>query len=464
MKPLKYVAVAVLVTAPLMVESTQAVHAAGGRLVSAGSVTLSGLAAAGGVNGFSNIATPPSEGDEGERHEPPAAAPAPRVKGNDVGPAGPELGLTFEGLNHFDHNTANGGNQFSNEPPDQALCVGPTGVLEGVNTVFRVYDKAGNPLSDVVSYNEFFKYPPAFNFDTGEFGAFLTDPVCHFDPGSGRFFMAVLTLDLDKDTGDFTGANRLDFAVSETSDPTGEWDRYKLAVQNDGTEGTPNHHCDPAVDPEDEMTNSAACIGDFPHIGSDKYGVYITTNEYSFFGDGSNGGFAYTGAQIYAFSKSQLVAHAANPTMVSFENPFLGPFRSFTVWPAISPAGQENLNDGGTEFFLSSTLGDGSETGNFAPTEDRIGTWAITNTSSIDSANPSLHLSNDLIHAAKYTLPPEATQKDGPTPLRDCLNDTSDLFGIDADGNNVGCWALFLNPPAPPHSDFAMLDSSDTRM
>jgi len=465
MKPLKYLAVAVLVTAPLMVESTHAAHAAGGRLISAGSVTLSGLGAAAGVSDFRNLATPPSEGEEGEGHQGPEPGQAPRVKGNDVGSAGPELALTFAGLNHFDHNTANGGNQFSNEPPDQALCVGPNHVLEGVNTVFRVYDKAGKPKSDVISYNEFFRYPPAINFDTGEFGAFLTDPVCHFDPGSGRFFMAVLTIDLDKDTGDFTGANRLDIAVSETSDPMGDWNLYKLAVQNDGTEGTPNHHCDPAADPAAELTNPAACIGDFPHIGTDKYGVYISTNEYSFFGDGSNGGFAYTGSQIYAFSKSQLVAGAATPRMVSFENPFLGPFRSFTVWPAISPAGQEELSNGGTEFFLSSTLGDGSETGNFAPTENRIGVWAITNTSSIDSPNPTLQLSNKLIHASKYTLPPEATQKDGPTPLRDCLNDTSDLLGVDPNtGDNLGCWAIFLAPPAPAHSDLAMLDSSDTRM
>ena len=60
------------------------------------------------------------------------------------------------------------------------------------------------------------------------------------------------------------------------------------------------------------MTNPAACIGDFPHIGADRYGVYLTTNEYSFFSDGSNGGAAYTGSQIYAFSKSQLVAGASS--------------------------------------------------------------------------------------------------------------------------------------------------------
>src|SRR6185295_8317144 len=136
--------------------------------------------------------------------------------------------------------------------------------------------------------------------------------------------------------------------------------------------------------------------------------------------DGSAGGFAYTGSQVYAFSKAQLITAATSPTMVSFESPVLGPFRSFTVWPAISPAGQASNDSGGTEFFLSSTLGDGSETGNFAPNENRIGVWAITNTSSIDSATPHLSLSNKLIKADTYSLPPKATQKDGPTPLRDC--------------------------------------------
>ncbi len=207
------------------------------------------------------------------------------------------------------------------------------------------------------------------------------------------------------------------------------------------------------------MTNPAACIGDFPHLGTDNYGVYLTTNEYSFFSDGSDGGVAYTGSQIYAFSKSQLVAGDASPAMVSFENPNLGPFRSFTVWPAISPAGQSSNASGGTEYFLSSTLGDGSETGNTASRENRIGVWAITNTSSIDSATPHLKLSNKLVKADTYTFPPQATQKDGPTPLRDCINDTSDFFGP-----GLPCWYLFFDPPAPPTASLTTMDASDTRM
>ena len=455
---------AVLVGPIVIVESSHAVSAAGGPLTSAGSVTLSGLAGANGVDGIANPEVHAPEGDEAGREEP-TPGPAPRVRASDVKAAGDEVGVTFAGLNHRDNRLANNGNQFSSEPPDQALCVGPNSVLEGVNTVLRVYDKAGSPISPTISYNEFFGYPPSINRTTRVFGAFLTDPVCHFDADSGRFFMAVLTLDQDPGNGQFTGKNRLDIAVSQTDDPTGTWNLYKLPVQNDGTEGTPDHGCDPEVTPPPGMTNPAACIGDFPHIGTDNYGVYLTTNEYSFFGDGSEGGFAYTGSQIYAFSKSQLIAGATSPTMVSFESPVLGPFRSFTVWPAISPAGQASNESGGTEFFLSSTLGDGSETGNLAPSENRIGVWAITNTSSIDSVTPKLKLSNKLIKADTYTLPPKATQKDGPTPLRDCVNDTSDLFGTDpATGENLGCWFLFFDPPAPPHADLTTMDSSDTRM
>jgi len=454
MKPLKYLAVAVLVTAPLMVESTHVVHAAGGRLVSAGSVTLSSLAAASGADGLSNPETHAEADDEAAAAARTAPGPSVQVPGNPVAHAGAEVGVTFAGLNHRDQRLANNGNQFSLEPPDQALCVGPRHVLESVNDAVRVFNKAGAAVSPTISLSEFFKYPPSIDRTTGVFGAFITDPVCHFDADTGRFFLAVLTLDQDPVSGDFTGRNRLDIAVSASDDPMGSWKLYKLAVQDDGTEGTPNHNCSPASPPSPaDTTNRTACIGDFPHIGADANAIFLTTNEYSFFGPGFNG------AQIYAFSKAQLAAGAPTPAMVAFESPVLGPFKSFTVWPAISPAGQALTANGGTEYLLSSTLGDGSETGNFAPSENRIGVWAITNTSSINSVTPSLRLSNQLITAGTYTLPPEAQQKSGPIPLAECLNDRGSLVGP-----GLGCWALILNNRPAKKEHLSSVDSSDTRM
>jgi hypothetical protein len=463
MRSLKPVVVALLMLAPSTVALTGApAHAApgDGLLVSNGSVRLSSLVTTQGKDGVSDPEFPAGEeGEEGEGEEPGAPAAGPRVSPGRVRAAGSEVRLTFAGLNHRDNRLANGGNQFSSEPPDQALCVGPNHVLEGVNTVMRVYDKQGNPSSPVISFNEFFGYPPAINRTTGEYGAFITDPVCHFDAATGRYFLVVLTIDQDPETGNFTGKNRLDLAVSSTSDPTGLWKRYALPVQNDGTEGTPDHNCDPGDDQPPGTTNPSACIGDYPHIGADRYGFYITTNEYSFFSDGSNGGAGYTGSQIYAISKKQLADGVDTPTIVNFNSPKLGPFRSFTVWPAISPAGQESRADRGTEFFLSSTLGDGSETGNTAPSEDRIGLWSLTNTRSLDSAAPAPVLQNKLIKADTYALPPRATQKDGPAPLRDCLNDRGDTFGP-----GLGCWALFFNAPPDEPEVLSDLDSGDTRM
>jgi hypothetical protein len=98
----------------------------------------------------------------------------------------PQLVRTIDGLNHRDQRTANGGNQFSLEPPDQGLCVGNGFVLETVNDVLRVFDTAGNPLTGVTDQNTFYGYPPAINRTTGVSGPFITDPSCYFDPTTRR--------------------------------------------------------------------------------------------------------------------------------------------------------------------------------------------------------------------------------------------------------------------------------------
>ena len=59
----------------------------------------------------------------------------------------------------------------------------------------------------------------------------------------------------------------------------------------------PNHGCTlDGVQP-------GPCFQDYPHIGADGNGVYVSTNEYDLFGPN------YNAAQIFAFSKRQLAAH-----------------------------------------------------------------------------------------------------------------------------------------------------------
>ena len=67
---------------------------------------------------------------------------APTVASSVVAGSNPELSLSFNGLNHRDQRLANGGNQFSLEPPDQALCVGNGYTVESTNSVIRVFNSA----------------------------------------------------------------------------------------------------------------------------------------------------------------------------------------------------------------------------------------------------------------------------------------------------------------------------------
>ena len=213
----------------------------------------------------------------------------------------PQLLGGFDGLNFHDQRYANGGNQFSVEPPDQGLCAGHGFVMESVNDVLAIYDRSGNELVGPVDLNTFYGYPAAINRTTGAYGPSITDPSCYYDAGTQRWFQIVLTLDRIGTTSSLAGTNHLDIAVSQTADPTGARNIYHLPVQNNGTQGTPDHGC-----------TGGFCLGDYPHIGADAHAIFLTTNVFSLFGPG------FYGAQIYAISKQALASGAASPNVVLF--------------------------------------------------------------------------------------------------------------------------------------------------
>ena len=115
------------------------------------------------------------------------------------GKSSPTFDFGFEGLNFYQQRYARGGNQFSVEPPDQALCAGNGYVLEAVNNVLNVFSAstgasalpdntatnivAGFPrnVNHAVDLNSFFGYAPAINRSTGIRGQFVTDPTCIYD-------------------------------------------------------------------------------------------------------------------------------------------------------------------------------------------------------------------------------------------------------------------------------------------
>jgi hypothetical protein len=371
-----------------------------------------------------------------------AGLSGPSVAASDEDNGNANLLLSFDGLNHRAQRTANGGNQFSVEPPDQGLCAGNGSVMETVNSVLRVYSTTGSPQTGVIDVNSFYGYPAQFNRTTRKQGPFVTDPSCYFDADTQRWFHVVLTLDVNPDTGALLGPNHLDLAVSEGSSPTqGTWTIYRLPVQDDGTGGTPDHGC-----------SLGPCIGDYPHIGADANGFYITTNEYSLFGP------EFKAAQIYAFSKHALARHDDNVTVVQFDtrDTQAAGRAGFTVWPASSPASQYATSAGGTEYFLSSDAG--SEV-NPTGTSTNLVVWALTGTSSLDSENGNLRLANTVKTVNPYSVPATSVQKVGDIPLGECINDQSirTPFG-------QGCWRFFFTKKPRNDEVESRLDSNDTRM
>ena len=377
----------------------------------------------------------------------------------------------FEGLNLYQQRYARGGNQFTVEPPDQALCVGNGFVVEAVNDVLNVFNTSGqsvlpdNTATNIVSgaprnvnhavdLNSFFGYAPAIIRATGVRAQFVTDPSCLYDAASQRFFVVVLTLETNPN-GSFTLANHIDIAVSQTPDPIALWNIYRVDVTNDGTSNP-------------DLANACPCLGDYPHIGADANGFYVTTNAYPWNGPGFNG------AQIYAFSKDQLAAGAANVTMVHLDTfgavnvpSDAGPTQpGFTVWPAQS-AGSPS---GNSEFFLSSNAAD-EATHPVAGTggsyvSDQIILWTLKNTKSLKGNSPSLSLNNKVLAVETYAIPPRQQQPGSGTlataaaPQGYCINDTSTtLFN-----GQTGCWRLIFGGEPPHNEVISTPDSNDTRM
>ena len=347
-------------------------------------------------------------------------------------------GVSFLGLNHRDQRLADAGNAFSLEPPDQGLCVGNGYVVETINDVLRVWSTGGAALSAPMSLSTFYGYPVAIDRKTGAPGPFITDPSCYFDVDTHSWFHVILTLDVDPATGAFTGGNHLDIAVSTTPSPLGAWHFYSIHTEDDGTLGQPRH-------------KDCPCIGDYPHIGADANGFYITTNEYPFFTDGFNS------AQLYAMSKRALAAGAAHPRVTQLDKLKVGGGPGFTVWPAVAPAGMYATGQRGTEYFLSSMAAE--ESGNTTGASNRLGLWALTNTASLDRRDPDLDLESQVIGVETYAVPKPSAQKAGDFPLGQCINNTTDPtpFG-------PGCWQfIFVDEPGH-HEVESKLDSNDSRM
>jgi hypothetical protein len=334
-------------------------------------------------------------------------------------------GTSILGLNFADTRTADGGNQFSLEPPDQGLCVGDNGyVMEAVNDVFTFY-QGGSRLYAPMALNPFFTQDHAVvRSNPPVFGTFISDPKCYFDPDLKRFFFTVVSADTNPATGDLSGPTHVEIAVSKSSTPTtsrGDWYFYRLTTTD--TAGPD------ASTPYARSHPGCPCLPDQPLIGADKYGFFVATNEFTdVVGQLVNAQF--NGAMVYAMDKAALANGSLHNVSLIGELPPLAEGPGYSIQPATSPttADWQTANNG-TEYFLSALDFNGT-------LDDRVAVWSATNTQSLTTNAPNAHLSNAVLSSEVYGQPPKAIQKPGPTPLAAALKEHENLLDSNDDRMN----------------------------
>jgi len=331
----------------------------------------------------------------------------------------------FRGLTHFDQRYAGTGKyvntQFSLEPPDQGLCVGNGYVMEPINNAIAVYDQAGKRVGGPKALSQFFNLlPEVVRSSPPVYGQFLSDPRCYFDQATQRWFVTELEIDTVPATGALATHSSVLVAASASADPTGAYYVYSFDT-TDGNGGNPQHP-------------NCPCFGDQPLIGADANGFYVSTNEFPIAGAGFNG------SQVYAMSKARLES-GSPPSIVHFSVGATVPVpvpdqANGGIWYSIQPASAPGAagNQGQGVEFLLSALQFGP-----APFDNRLAVWALTGTNSLNSKSPKLTLLHTVISSESYGISDAfaATQKPGPTPLRDALGDTDPIEQITANDDRM---------------------------
>ena len=338
----------------------------------------------------------------------------------------PGAATGFNGLSHADQRLAGTGQyantQFSLEPPDQGLCVGNGFLIESVNDALTVYNESGKALTGVNALNQFYKRSPAvIRSNPPVPGDFLSDPKCYYDPVGKRFIQTILEVDAP---GNFNGQapfNRTHvlLAVSQSADPTGAWNLFSIDTSDDGMQGTPAHPGCP-------------CLPDQPLLGANRDGIFVDVNEFQ-----DNPSFFFNGAQIFALGRATL---ETSTTSVGFVHLNVGPVPTgdpnLPFWGSIQPS--TALDPGrGTELLM--TGGPEDQFQNNAPLDNRIAVWSLTGTKSLDRSKPKVQLRHVVLTSETYGLPINtgATQKVGPTPLRDALGDVDPFETINANDSRM---------------------------
>lgn len=235
------------------------------------------------------------------------SAPAPNI---------PAISTSFEGMSIFD--TIALGQGFL--PPDTEGDVGPNHYVQTVNSTWRVWNKAGAPLTPTMTLGSLFNSLPVGNLCRGNDG----DPIVVYDSYADRWLITQFTIAANP-------RNHQCIAVSKTPDPTGQYFIYDFVMPNDK-------------------------FNDYPKFGVWPDAYYMTNNQFN------QAGTAFLGGGAFAYDRAKMLAGDPTASYIYFD--------LFTLDPTIGgmlpsdadglappPAGAPNV----FSYFIATEFGDASD-------------------------------------------------------------------------------------------------------
>jgi hypothetical protein len=285
--------------------------------------------------------------------------------------AGPMSAAPLVGIGQNFTGSILGVNAFS-LPPDSNGAVGPNHFVEFINGRLAVYSKTSGAvvksLTDITFWRQAGLTFPA--------GWDVTDPRLVYDPTVQRWFAA----EVDFDPSGFINTNRFLLAISASADPTGAWKAVAI--------------------PTDPGANN---FGDFPTLGLDANGVYLSANLFSASGNA-------VGSTLLSLPKAGLLLSSPVITNRTWFGVLSLASRGYILQPAVcvdgSAAGHV-LATGGLGFDVN--------TGNLV-TNTTLVSCTIQNAAGPGSATLS---SSTSIAVPGYTAPLNPFQPDGSDNLDD---------------------------------------------
>jgi len=192
-----------------------------------------------------------------------------------VAAAAPSTTLSFDGIDSQANIPVFGGLVM---PPDTNGDVGPNHYVQMVNSNYRIWDKAGNPLTPVRSLGSLWT---AAGIGAPCGGTNDGDPVVLYDSFADRWMLSQFCIDP-------VPSHQL-MAISVTGDPTGAYYLYDFVMPN-------------------------AKFNDYPHFGVWPNGYYMTNNQFN------QAGTAFQGAGMYAFDRAKMLAGDPTASYIYFDS------------------------------------------------------------------------------------------------------------------------------------------------